>query len=109
MFCPYKQYHGLEGTSPRGRYAGDQAPLPFVCGLKMTCGDTGAKSVGISQPSDGLEKRQKTLHLTFRPVKMKPVAEGGNKRKDREPGDSRDAVQPRAALVSRRAGKRISQ
>lgn len=94
--------------APRARYAGDQVPLPFVCGLNMTYEDVGEKSVEISQPSDGLEKRQATMHLTFRPVKMKPVAEGGNKRKDREPEVSRDAEQPRAVLVFRGAGKRIS-
>ena len=62
------------GFDPRTRYSGDQVPLPFVCGLGMTYEDVGAQSVEISQPSDGLEKRQATIHLAFRPVKMKPVA-----------------------------------
>jgi hypothetical protein len=93
---------------PRQRYSGDQVPLPFVNGLNSTYDDVGAKSVEISQPSDGLEKRQATIHLTFRPVLVEPFFGAGDKRKNRKPVVPRDAIQPRAVLVFRGLGKRIS-
>jgi hypothetical protein len=55
---------------PSCRFSGDQVPLPFIVGNSTTAEDKGTKAVPISQPSDGLEKRQAALHLTFRPVQM---------------------------------------
>ncbi len=50
------------------RYCVDQVPLPFVIGNDTTFETSGAKSVVITQPSGGLEKRQATMQLCFRPV-----------------------------------------
>mmetsp|Transcript_2977 Transcript_2977/g.5996 ORF Transcript_2977/g.5996 Transcript_2977/m.5996 type:complete len:325 (-) Transcript_2977:248-1222(-) len=96
---------------PRCRYSGDQVPLPFIVGNNSTFENTGATSVQISQPSDGLEKRQATMHLTFRPVEMKESTDTSElgKRKNREPLEMRFAKQPRAALIFRGQGLRIKE
>lgn len=92
---------------PWTRYSGDQVPLPFIVGNSETFEDQGATAVEISQPSDGLEKRQATIHLIFRGVWMEPAAAGASKRMGRVPLESLKAAiaQPRAVLVFRGQGK----
>ena len=76
---------------PAERLNVDQSPLPFVIDVKRTYEyvESGSKNhdTWIAQPGSGLDKRQCTLQVAFRPE--------GN--------------QPRLAIIFRGKGKRISQ
>ena len=79
-------------------YCVDQVPLPFVIGNDKTFETIGSKSVVITQPTDGLEKRQATLQLCFRPVQTD---------QNGDPVEEANAVQPRACVIFRGKGVRI--
>eukprot|EP00795_Rhopilema_esculentum_P006573 gene6573-12109_t len=51
---------------PANRYNIDQVPLPFAVDQGETYAETGEKQIWISQPMNGLEKRQATLQLCIR-------------------------------------------
>ena len=61
------------GFKPEQRYSVDQVPLPFVVGADKTFKTKGVNAVSVKQPGDGLEKRQATLQLCFRPVVLAAV------------------------------------
>ena len=77
---------------PEQRFNVDQSPLPFCVNMKKTYHkfDEGKShrhdKVWISQPGSGLDKRQCTLQVCFRPT----------------------GVQPKLAIIFRGTGKRLS-
>ena len=85
-------YHQKWGRfKPSERINVDQSPLPFVIDVKRTYEfvEPGSKNhnTWISQPGSGLDKRQCTLQVAFRP----------------------EGKQPRLAIIFRGKGKRISE
>ena len=79
---------------PEQRFNVDQSPLPFAIDTKKTYEEVKPKDpenrhkkVWVQQPGSGLEKRQCTLQICFRPT----------------------GTQPRLAVIFRGQGKRISQ
>ena len=86
-------YHGF---MPSQRYNVNQSPVPFAINTKKTYEQIQQqqqqqkknrnKTVRISQPAPGLEKRQCTLQICFRP----------------------EGKQPRISVIFRGLGKRIS-
>ena len=58
---------------PEARYNVNQVPLLFIVDQDTTYEITGRTSVWISQPSNGLDKRQCTLQLCIRPTDVQPV------------------------------------
>jgi len=82
------------GFFPSQRYNVDQSPLPFAIDTKKTYEriepknkENRYKNVWVSQPAPGLEKRQCTLQICFRP----------------------DGKQPKIAVIFRGQGKRLSK
>ena len=78
---------------PSQRFNVDQSPLPFAIDTKKTYEriepknkENRNKNVWVSQPAPGLEKRQCTLQICFRP----------------------DGQQPKIAIIFRGQGKRLS-
>ena len=63
---------------PNQRFNVDQSPLPFAIARSRTyeegrpCGESRNHKVWISQPGSGLEKRQCTLQIVFRPEGKQP-------------------------------------
>ena len=51
----------------------DQVPPPFVVDQDITYEAKGSNSVWISQPENGLDKRQCTLQICIRPTDDQPV------------------------------------
>ena len=78
---------------PSQRFNVDQSPMPFAIDSKRTYHlyepgeDQNKSKVWISQPGSGLDKRQCTLQICFRP----------------------EGQQPKIAIIFRGKGKRISQ
>ncbi|MEL7340208.1 MAG: hypothetical protein AAGM67_06955, partial [Bacteroidota bacterium] len=80
---------------PERRLNLDQTPLPFAMGLEATWSETGAKDVRLAHPPSGLEKRQATIQILFRPPPFQNSA-------------TQNCYQPKLTLVFRGAGLRIS-
>ena len=94
--------------APRYTFSLDQVPCPFAIGLGKTMEDKGASFVHISQPADGLEKRQATLQLIFRPTDQEAIPP-----ECLEPGKETKALrravsQPKGCIIFRGLGKRLS-
>lgn len=89
-----ENYHPVYGSFvPAQRYNVDQSPLPFAIDTKKTYEhiepknpENRNKKVWVSQPGAGLEKRQCTLQICFRP----------------------EGQQPRVSVIFRGQGKRLS-
>ena len=87
MFCHDNPSHKYSAFKPECRYATDQGTLPIVVGLDKTWEEKGKKVISVSHPGAGLDKRQCSIHITFRPR----------------------GVQPKIAVIFCGTGKRISQ
>ena len=89
-----EDYHPVYGGFvPAQRLNVDQSPLPFAIDTKRTYEhiepkktENRHKKIWVSQPGSGLEKRQCTLQICFRP----------------------EGQQPRVCIIFRGLGKRIS-
>lgn len=82
------------GFMPTQRFNVDQSPLPFAIDTKKTYEliepknpENRNKKIWVSQPGSGLEKRQCTLQVCFRP----------------------EGEQPKVGIIFRGQGKRISE
>ena len=64
--------HKYGAFTPECRYTTDQGPLPLVVGLYKTWDEKGKKVVTVSHPGAGLEKRQCSIQVTFRPRRVQP-------------------------------------
>ena len=58
---------------PSRRFDIDQVPCGFLIDQSSTYDETGSKSVWISQPGNGLDKRQCTLETCICPQDDQPV------------------------------------
>ena len=94
--------------APRYTFSLDQVPCPFAIGLGKTMETKGASFVHISQPADGLEKRQATLQLIFRPTDQEVIPAGCLEPDKTTKAFRRAVSQPKGCIIFRGKGMRLS-